>query len=89
MNIVNSPAINETSEIGIESVSITYIQSSDTNDPSTEDQAITISSEYVPVSDENLESNFYFRIKTDNWAIDREEDLVKVIKDFKKRLFNK
>lgn len=77
-------------EIGIEKMSITYCQEDDTNHGSKDgdDQRITIETEDAIVSREDaIKGNgYYFVIKTDRWAIEGENDLAFLIRDFKSRL---
>lgn len=78
-------------EVGIEKMSITYIQENDTN-MRTEDnpvQTITIETEDAICSREEAlnKQGYYLTIKTDRWAVDESEDLTMLLNDFKNRLY--
>ena len=79
-------------EIGIEKMSVTYIQEDDTNHRSEdgEDQRITIETEdtICDRTDALNKHSYYLTIKTDRWAIEGVEDLTMLIKDFKERLYH-
>ena len=77
-------------EIGIEKMSITYVQKDDTNHAKDEycDQFITISTEAAICNREEAlkEQGYYLVLKTNRWAIEDERDIDKLVKDFKSRL---
>jgi len=79
-------------EIGIEKMSVTYIQEDDTNHRSEdgEDQRITIETEdaICDRTDALNKQSYYLTIKTDRWAIEGPEDLTILIKDFEERLYH-
>lgn len=79
-------------EIGIEKMSVTYIQEDDTNHRSEdgEDQRITIETEdaICDRTDALNKQSYYLTIKTDRWAIEGVEDLTMLIKDFEERLYH-
>ena len=79
-------------EIGIEKMSVTYIQEDDTNHRSEdgEDQRITIETEdaICDRTDALNKHSYYLTIKTDRWAIEGVEDLTMLIKDFEERLYH-
>ena len=79
-------------EIGIEKMSVTYIQEDDTNHRSEdgEDQRITIETEdaICDRTDALNKNSYYLTIKTDRWAIEGVEDLTMLIKDFEERLYH-
>lgn len=79
-------------EIGIEKMSVTYIQEDDTNHRSKdgEDQRITIETEdaICDRTDALNKHSYYLTIKTDRWAIEGVEDLTMLIKDFEERLYH-
>ena len=79
-------------EIGIEKMSVTYIQEDDTNHRSKdgEDQRITIETEdaICDRTDALHKHCYYLTIKTDRWAIEGVEDLTMLIKDFEERLYH-
>ena len=82
----------ETCEIGIEKMSITYVQENDTNIRTEENpvQTITIETEDAICGREEAlnKQSYYLTIKTDRWAIDEPEDLTILLNDFKKRLYH-
>ena len=79
-------------EIGIEKMSVTYIQEDDANHRSEdgEDQRITIETEdaICDRTDALNKHSYYLTIKTDRWAIEGVEDLTMLIKDFEERLYH-
>ena len=79
-------------EIGIEKMSVTYIQEDDTNhrNEDGEDQRITIETEdaICDRTDALNKHSYYLTIKTDRWAIEGVEDLTMLIKDFEERLYH-
>jgi len=78
-------------EVGIEKMSITYIQENDTNMRTEDDpvQTITIETEDAICSREEAlnKQGYYLVIKTDRWAVDEPEDLTMLVNDFKDRLY--
>lgn len=66
--------------VGIDDVSVTYLQNSDcTGEDGKEDvQSITISTR-------NNACARFINIKTDSWSISDIDELIKLIKDFKRR----
>lgn len=66
--------------VGIDDVSITYLQNSDC---SGEDGKETVQS--ITMSTRNNGCARFINIKTDSWSINDVDELVKLIKDFKKR----
>lgn len=97
MDIYPTPLIDlRKAQIGIEEMSITYCQPLDDcqeGDHDIDTQRLTISTESSGAcvgSDEidegKNEDGFYLTIKTDRWAIDDENDLAELIRDFKARL---
>lgn len=79
-------------EIGIEKMSVTYIQEDDANHRSEdgEGQRITIETEdaICDRTDALNKHSYYLTIKTDRWAIEGVEDLTMLIKDFEERLYH-
>ncbi len=65
-------------EIGVNDVSVEYIQDSDCTEEEGNVQTITISSR-------NNGTNRFINIKTDNWSISDIDELEEIISDFKKR----
>ena len=79
--------------IGIDEISITYIQPADTNSSSDEIQTITIKSKTACCSDfDNVENKdgYYFDISIpdgQHWSVDDGKELNMLIEDFKQRLY--
>lgn len=88
--MVENPDI---SLVGIEEMSITYMQEPDTNSTRDEYQHLTITSKTaMGVTKEDAEKGdaFYFDITipdTEHWSVCDGEDLKVLIDDFKKRLY--
>jgi hypothetical protein len=87
--IINTPFPNDM-EIGIEELTVTYIQNPDTNDNSEHYQRITLSTEtscadempyYVNVSIPNFDDG-----TPGHWSLDLTENFTPILEDFKKRL---
>lgn len=77
-------------EVGIEKMSITYIQEDDTNHGGRDDvQTLTIETEDAICSREEAENEqgYYLVLKTDRWAIDDTSDLAALVEDFKDKLY--
>lgn len=68
----------EDGHIGIDDVSITYLQNSDCTEEDENVQSITISTR-------NNGVGRFINIKTENWSFDDVDELIKLIEDFKKR----
>ena len=68
----------EDGHIGIDDVSITYLQNSDCTEEDENVQSITISTR-------NNGIGRFINIKTENWSFDDINELEELIKDFKKR----
>lgn len=66
--------------VGIDDVSITYLQNSDC---SGEDDKENVQS--ITISTRNNGMTRFINIKTDSWSISDTDELVKLIEDFKKR----
>ena len=81
------------SAIGIDEMSITYIQPADTCSSSDEIQTITITTqqgEACGLEEANHQNGFYFNItipEGQHWSIDDADSLSALIEDFKKRLY--
>ena len=79
--------------IGIEKMSITYIQPADTCSPSDEIQTITITSqcaESCGIKEAENQEGCYFDItipEGQHWSVDDGESLKALIDDFKRRLY--
>ena len=86
-----TPDLEKNNHVGIEEMSITYIQPADTCSNSDEIQTLTISTQYGSSISFDDTDGFYFNISIPegkHWSIDNEEELVEIVKDFKKRLYN-
>ena len=81
------------SAVGIEEMSITYIQPADTNASSDEIQLLTITSRTAASADlDSVEKQqgYYFDISIPNnthWSVDEGDSLKALIDDFKQRLY--
>lgn len=77
-------------EVGIEKMSITYIQEDDTNHGGRDDvQTLTIETEDAICNRDEAENEqgYYLVIKTDRWAIDEPSELTALVEDFKSKLY--
>lgn len=68
----------EDNKIGIDDVSITYLQNSDCTESKDETQSITISCRNNGVTR-------FLNIKTENWSLENAEEMLALLKDFEKR----
>ena len=68
----------EDSIVGIDNVSITYLQNSDCTEEDGNVQSITLSTR-------NNGVHRFMNIKTENWSFDGINELEELIKDFKQR----
>ena len=70
----------EDNVVGIDNVSVTYLQNSDCSGEDGEEsvQSITISTR-------NNGCARFINIKTDSWSIDDIDEFIKIIEDFKRR----
>lgn len=68
----------EDNVVGLDDVSITYLQNGDCEDERDNVQSITLTTQ-------NNGVDRFITIKTDRWAIDDTEQLIEIIEDFKKR----
>lgn len=81
------------SAVGIESMSITYVQPADTCSSSDEIQNITITTqcaESCGIDEAEKQEGFYFDITIPeglHWSVDDGDSLKALIDDFKKRLY--
>lgn len=78
-------------EIGIEKMSITYVQPDDTNHGGEFDtQTLTIETEDAICNREEAEDekSYYLVLKTDRWAIDSVDDIRMLVDDFTGKLYN-
>ena len=78
--------------VGIEQMSITYIQPADTCSSSDEVQTLTITTQCgdcCGIEDAEKEEGFYFdiTIPEGHWSVDDGDSLKALIDDFKKRLY--
>ena len=65
-------------QIGIDDISIQYVQTGDCTEDEDNVQTITISSR-------NNGVGRFFNIKTDGWSFDNIDELTEIINDFKQR----
>lgn len=82
---------SEECAVGIEEMSITYIQPSDTCSDRDETQHLTISTQCAEAVGIGVEG-FYFDITIpggEHWSIEDGEELKALVDDFKSRLYNK
>lgn len=68
----------EDNKIGIDDVSITYLQNSDCTENEDDVQSITISCRNNGVAR-------FLNIKTENWSLENAEEMLALLKDFEKR----
>lgn len=68
----------EDNEVGIDDVSITYLQGSDCTENEDDTQSITISCRNNGVAR-------FLNIKTENWSLESAEEMLALLKDFEKR----
>lgn len=79
--------------VGIEEISITYMQEPDTNSTSDEYQHITITTRQACApskEDAEKEESYYFDISIpegQHWSVENGEDLKVLIDDFKRRIY--
>jgi hypothetical protein len=75
--------------VGIDEISVTYVQPADTNSSQDEVQFLTVTTQLaVPVTEG--EEGFYFNISIpegQHWSMDDGESLKAIIDDFKKMLY--
>ena len=82
----------DASVIGIERMSVTYIQPADTCSSSDELQTLTITTqcgEVCGIEEAEKQEGFYFdiTIPEGHWSVDNGDSLKALIEDFKKRLY--
>ena len=68
----------EDNKVGIDDVSITYLQNSDCTESEGDVQSITISCR-------NNGAARFLNIKTENWSLENAEEMLALLKDFEKR----
>lgn len=79
--------------VGIEEMSVMYMQPADTNSASDEVQHLTITSRTacaVSIEDAIKRDGFYFDVtipEGEHWSVDDGEGLAALVEDFKKRLY--
>jgi hypothetical protein len=79
--------------VGIEEMSVTYLQPADTNSSSDDVQHLTITSRTacaVSMDDAIKRYCFYFDItipEGEHWSVNEGEELAALVEDFKKRLY--
>ena len=88
MNIINRPFSSKDTDITVEEMSVTYRQSPDTNSDSDEYQRIKLTTQWTGWDDLKDPFPYYINIEIPegHWSIDGEEDMLKLIKDFKNRV---
>ncbi len=82
---------NKCCAVGIDEMSITYVQPADTNSSSDEVQSIKITSRLACCCTEEEPEAFYFDIEIPegHWSVEDGEELKALIDDFKTRLYGK
>ena len=83
---------NKCYAVGIDEMSITYIQPADTNSMSDEVQSIKITSRLACSCTLKDPEAFYFDIEIpegQHWSVDDGEQLKALVDDFKKRIYQK
>ena len=81
------------SVVGIEQMSITYVQPADTCSSSEEAQTLTLTTQQgISAGKEDAErkESFYFNITIpdgQHWSVDKGDSLVSLIEDFKQRIY--
>lgn len=79
IHTIDSVAFNyEDGQIGIDDVSVQYVQNGDCTEDRDAVQTITISTR-------NNGVGRFLSIKTDGWSFDNIDELIEIIDDFKKR----
>ena len=89
--IIPTAILGDYSEnIGIASMTVRYTQRPDSNDPSQDEQYLTIEAVTYYDSDEESalkgEQGYYLTLSTERWAIDSPAELTAVVEDFMRRL---
>ena len=85
----------DSSYVGIEEMSITYIQPADTNSSSDEVQLLTITSRTAAGADfDSIEKQegYYFDVSipdSGHWSVEEGEELKALVDDFKSRMYIK
>lgn len=95
MEIKTTPYV-EDDEIGLQEMSVTYVQNPDTNDDQDHYQYLKLTTVDVPGCD-NEEPPFYFNMEIlpfddgtqGHWSFCDTESIVEIIRDFQKRLTTK
>lgn len=86
---------NGVMHVGIEKMSITYIQPADTYSSTDEDQMLTISTQYcegVTTNSIEKQEGYYFDIsipEDNHWSVSDGDELKALIDDFRNRLYMK
>ena len=86
---------DDTQAVGIEEMSITYIQPADTNSSSDEVQFLTIKTSCacsVPVDADIENEGYYYDISIpegQHWSVNSGEELKALVDDFEQRLYGK
>ena len=71
--------------IGIQSMSVTYVQHQDDNADQNDYNELTMTAENCPGAPDD-EPPYYFSIRTERWAVDTPDDLSDLLRDFVSRL---
>ena len=74
----------EVNKVGIEKMTITYVQAADTDSDRDEEQFLEIEAMSVPCDEGVLP--FYYRIKTERWSVDEPGQIGELVEDFIRRL---
>lgn len=94
MEILTTPYIDE-DKVGVQEMSITYVQNPDTNDDRDHYQMLKLTTSDVPTGEHNPEDPPYFInmqiLPFDDgtpghWSIETADELVEIFRDFKERL---
>lgn len=81
-------------DVAIANMQMRYTQMQDNNSPinrDSEDQYLTIETVGADIcsrEDAFKKQGYYYVIKTDRWAFDDIDDLIKILQDFKGKLYN-
>jgi hypothetical protein len=68
--------------ISVAKVTVEYVQNGDAEQPGYSEDA---AAQELVVSTENAGGGRFVVIRTDRWAMDRPEEMARILKDFKKR----
>ena len=68
--------------VAVNKVSVEYTQEADSNSADSNSDGL----QFLEVSTEDAGAGVYYILKTERWAFDNLNDLIKVLNDFEKRL---